>query len=216
MSSSNAIALVQQSYDTIAEAYLAWGTQKSTPREEHLEILFSHVPSVATAVALELGCGAGVPGTQVLADRCQQVFANDISAAQIQLARDRVIADNVTFLGGDMNELAFDADSLDLVSALYSIIHVPREMQSDLFRRVHGWLKDGGVVMCNLAPMDLQGLISEDWLGTRMFWSCFSREDNVKMVKDAGFQVLMERVIEEEEDGKLIPFQWLVLRKGRS
>ncbi|KAJ7696771.1 hypothetical protein B0H17DRAFT_1053002, partial [Mycena rosella] len=38
----------------------------------------------------ELGCGAGVPCTQVLVEHGLNVTGNDISAAQIALAREHV------------------------------------------------------------------------------------------------------------------------------
>lgn len=54
----------------------------------------------AGADVLELGCGAGVPVTQVLIEHGLNVTGNDISAAQIALAREHV--PKATLIQGDI------------------------------------------------------------------------------------------------------------------
>ena len=101
-----------------------------------------NVPS--NADVLELGCGAGVPGTELLSSRCRNVIANDISSAQIELAKSRVGATNVDFSQEDMTKLEFEPGSFDAVVAFYSIIHLPREEQAILFQNIYSWLRYGG------------------------------------------------------------------------
>jgi 2-polyprenyl-3-methyl-5-hydroxy-6-metoxy-1,4-benzoquinol methylase len=86
----------------------------------------------ATNRALELGCGPGVPGTQVLAKRCERVTAIDLSKGQLRLARSHVPDDNVTFLHGDMVELR----SFQVVSALHTLFHLSPEDQRAIITRI--------------------------------------------------------------------------------
>ncbi|GJN74837.1 S-adenosyl-L-methionine-dependent methyltransferase [Purpureocillium lilacinum] len=207
--------LVQRGYDEIAETYLKWATQKETPRPAQLQLLFRELGGAASSArVLELGCGAGVPGTQILSQTCGSVVANDISDAQMRLAKTHMAgADNVEFVSGDMTQLAFGDGSLDAVVALYSIIHLPREDQKRMFGRIHAWLRDGGMLLCNLGTSDDEGSVAS-WLGTQMYWSQCNPEANIRMVEGAGFHVVQNKVIEEEEDGRIIPFQWILARKG--
>jgi ubiquinone/menaquinone biosynthesis C-methylase UbiE len=90
----------------------------------------------ATNRALELGCGPGVPGTQVLAKRCERVTAIDLSKGQLRLARSHVPDDNVTFLHGDMVELRFEHGSFQVVSALHTLFHLSPEDQRAIITRI--------------------------------------------------------------------------------
>src|ERR1700733_1918620 len=81
--------LVEHGYDQIAPKYLAWSAPRiTTTRTHYLNKLMSLLPAGATV--LELGCGAGVPCTQTLVANGFDVTGNDISAAQIELAKQHV------------------------------------------------------------------------------------------------------------------------------
>jgi len=49
-----------------------------------------------------------------------------------------------------------------------------------------------------------------------MYWSGFDADTNRKMVARAGFTLLEADVIDEEEDGRIVPFVWILARKGGS
>lgn len=210
----NARLLVQQSYDKIASTYLDWTLNKSTPRLTYLEKMLSKMHAPSNATVLELGCGAGVPGTQLLSSRCGKVIANDISLAQVELAKTRVEGSNVDFKQGDMTKLEFEPSSLDAVVAFYSIIHLPREEQTILFGRIFSWLKPGGYLLCNLGGKDIPGAKSENWLGSEMYWSSYDVETNLKLLQGDGFTIDEREVLEDDEDGKLVPFSWILAVKN--
>jgi hypothetical protein len=46
-----------------------------------------------------------------------------------------------------------------------------------------------------------------------MYWSGFDAAINVQMVRDAGFDMVEEEIIQEEEDGTTVPFLWILARK---
>jgi ubiquinone/menaquinone biosynthesis C-methylase UbiE len=101
----------------------------------------------ASAEVLELGCGAGVPATQVLIEHGLNVTGNDISAAQIALAREHV--PKATLVQGDMLTLDFAPESFDAVLGFYSIFHLPKEEQALMIEKIRGWLKPEGWLLCN-------------------------------------------------------------------
>ncbi|KAJ7818339.1 S-adenosyl-L-methionine-dependent methyltransferase, partial [Mycena olivaceomarginata] len=134
---------VEQGYDLVADKYLAWsGPRPTTTRMGYIADLVKKLP--AGADILELGCGAGVPATQVLIahEKGFNVTGNDISAAQIALAR--VHVPKATLIQGDMLALDFAPASFDAVLGFYSIFHLPKEEQALMIEKIRGWLKPGG------------------------------------------------------------------------
>jgi len=207
-------ALVREGYNKMAEKYLKWTLEEETLRTMFLEKLLSHTDDASKAKVLELGCGAGIPSTKLLADRFQRVVANDISDAQIDLAKTNVPQANVTFVREDMTQLTFESESLSAVVAFYSIIHLPREEQPAMLKQIWTWLADGGFLLCNLGVTDDPGTMNEDWLGARMYWSSFNVETNIEQLEKAGFTIVESEVLSIKEDGTMVPFLWILARKS--
>jgi cyclopropane fatty-acyl-phospholipid synthase-like methyltransferase len=199
--------LVETSYDRIAEMYLA----SKDPSDEvvlgELEALRAIVPEEGRV--LELGCGPGVPATQWLASRKYRVTAVDVSARQLELAR--LCVRKVTLLKADMIELRLPPESFDAVVSFYAIIHVPREEQAALVGRIYSWLRPGGAFLANWALSDWEGR-EENWegWGAPMWWSHFSADANLDMLRGAGFRI--ESAEERESGGER--WLWVLARKG--
>ncbi|KAK2796034.1 hypothetical protein FQN52_000007 [Onygenales sp. PD_12] len=235
-------SLVQSSYDTIAPTYLTWTTTTttSTPstRLTYLHTLLPLLPPHARV--LELGCGAGVPGTQTLLDAGHDVVANDISAVQIGLAREMLTGGGVDgegegeggkrkgkveFIQGDMMGLSFGEGSFDAVVGFYSIFHLPRGEQEVIIKRIGEWVRGGGYLLMNLGVMDGDGegdgdgVLRGQFLGAEMFWARWREAEARAVVERAGFRVEggdgLEMVVRVDvEDGVEVPFLWVFGRKG--
>ena len=78
------VRLVQNGYDKIARAYLAWREQEPLLFRAELQDLAARLPP--NAAVLDAGCGAGVPFTLWLSERFA-VTGIDLSAEQIALAK---------------------------------------------------------------------------------------------------------------------------------
>lgn len=96
----------------------------------------------------------------MLAKHSSNVTANDISGAQIELAKQHV--PGVKFVKGDMMGLEFGEGSFDAVAAFYSVIHLPRDEQAVMLKRIWGWLKDGGYLLVNLGTRDSAEMVNND------------------------------------------------------
>jgi ubiquinone/menaquinone biosynthesis C-methylase UbiE len=151
--------IVEAGYDQIAPRYLEWATSHSyaSSRLLYTQKLLILLPNPSKI--LELGCGAGVPCTQLLA-QSHHVTGNDISAAQIELARKHV--PNAEFVKEDMMSLEFEKGRFGAVAAFYSVIHLPREEQGVMLRRIWGWLEDEGYLLMNLGARDDPGSVDKD------------------------------------------------------
>jgi SAM-dependent methyltransferase len=178
--------VVEEGYDRMAESYLGSKDPVDPTTLAALEEAARTLPS--GAAVLDLGCGAGVPVTRWLADRGLAVTGVDFSARQLELARRLVPAANL--LQADMTDLDFPPASFDAVVAFYSIIHVPRTEHPALLGKIHRWLRPGGAFLATWALGAWEGE-KEDWegWGAPMRWSHYGEEANLKMLREAGFEV---------------------------
>jgi cyclopropane fatty-acyl-phospholipid synthase-like methyltransferase len=200
--------VVAEGYDIMADRYLAWTVEGPT-RLAYLDRLLGMLPDGSRV--LELGCGAGEPVARRLSER-HRVTGVDLSPEQIARARARV--PDADFLIGDMTQLVLEPASFDAVVAFYSIIHVPRTQHTDLFQRIAGWLRPDGVLLVTMGAGDSPGTVEDEWLGVPMYFSHFDAPTNRSIVQRAGFVIESAEVVEDDEDGRQVAFQWIIARRG--
>ncbi len=200
--------VVADGYDRIADRYLEWSALRPSPaRRRALDLADARIRPGADV--LELGCGAGLPMSGRLAAG-RHLTGIDISREQIRRARRNV--PDATFLQADMTTLKWPVASVDAVVAFYSLTHVPRDEQAPLFRRIHGWLRPGGVFIASLGVEDDPGGIEADWLGVDMYFSHFSAKVSRRLLEAAGFAIERAEVVAEPEDRHDARFLWVVAR----
>lgn len=201
--------IVAAGYDELANNYLEWGSQVTAdPRERMLAAFMSRLPDVARV--LDLGCGAGLGSTRNLAERFQ-VVGVDISHVQIELARRNV--PTAEFIEGDFTELEFADSTFDGIAAFYAISHVPREEHQQLFTDVFRWLVPGGLFLATLGALDAPDWTGE-WLGEPMFFSSHGADVNRQLLKTAGFELLLDEVLETHEPGGTVSFLWVIAQRA--
>lgn len=202
-------AIVQEGYDTIAARYCTWAqTVRVAERERYTTALLDALP--AGAAVLELGCGAGVPTTQRLAERFT-VTGVDLSRTQIALARQSV--PSAQFIQNDMTAMQFPPGSFDAVCAFYSITHVPREQHAALLRSIASWLRSGGMFVASFSSRGSVDTVEDDWLGAPMFFSGYDVDENRRLVRDAGLTIESDRIETDSEFGRPAAFLWIVATK---
>jgi ubiquinone/menaquinone biosynthesis C-methylase UbiE len=180
--------IVRRGYDKRAQEYNA-GRRMYDNRKE-LEEFVSLLPE--SARILDAGCGAGVPVSEFLITSGFDVTGIDFSGNMIKLARKNVPEGEFTKM--DMTQLGFYDNSFDGLTAFYSIIHVPRQKHISLFRSFHRILKPDGVMLICMGPDEWEA--TGVYCGTEMFWSHYSPEKSLRLVNDAGFQVISDQILE--------------------
>ncbi len=55
--------------------------------------------------------------------------------------------------------------------------------------------------------------MEENWLGAPMYWSNWDRSTNIRLVIGAGFEIVRADDEIVEEDGRPVPFLWLIARR---
>jgi SAM-dependent methyltransferase len=191
----NGKRIVQDGYDVLAEAYLR---VRSTDSEDVrlLKELSTHLPDGARV--LDAGCGAGIPVARILSERFH-VVGVDISARQVALARENV--PNAVFIQADLVTLDLPDASFEAIVSYYAIIHVPREEHPTLLANFQRMLAPSGLLLVSMGAGDNPDDTEENWLdgGATMYWSHYGREDNLRMIADAGFEIIWDRLVTEEE-----------------
>ncbi|MEZ4860546.1 MAG: class I SAM-dependent methyltransferase [Caldilineaceae bacterium] len=175
-------ALVQQNYDRCAAAYEA--ARRDTAHPE-LTVLIDRLPSPAQV--LDIGCGAGVPVAQTLAQHFV-VTGVDISAEQIRRAQNNV--PNAQFIHSDIMALDFPAATFDAVVSFYAIFHLPREEHPELLRRIYTWLKPGGYLLATVTQFAEAAYTEDDFFGGTMYWSNYGLADYRHILQNLGFTIL--------------------------
>lgn len=200
--------IVAAGYDRIAARYLAWINEtRGDPRLAFLRDLLARLPERPTV--LDLGCGAGVPCTALLAEH-GDVVGVDLSGSQLELASQNV--PSARFIKAEMTAIELPPASFDGVTAFYSISHVPRAEQGPLFQRIATWLRPGGYLLASLGYGADEGTV-ENWLGAPMFFSANDPQTNRRLLAEAGLTVLVDEAVTMEEPEGPATFQWLIATK---
>ena len=206
---STAKNLVSAGYDTMHGRYADWAARDTSRRQRYL-MRAAGMGLLRGGDALDLGCGTGRHVTAALAAAGYQVTGLDLSARSIEVARREL--PSARFVVGDMATADFPAGSFDLVTAFYSIIHLPREEHAEVLRRVAQWLRPGGGFVASLGA-SCGDAYEEDWLGVPMYWSSWDHRTNRRLITDAGLEILADTVETSLEDGQPVAFQWLIACK---
>ena len=181
--------IVKTGYDTVAIRY-ATLRSKDSDDVRLLRELIDRLPEGAKL--LDVGCGSGVPLTKLLSQHFD-VTGVDFSETQIRLAR-RLVP-QAQFICQDMAELAFPAASFDAICSYYAVIHIPREEHQRLLLNFYRMLKPTGFALLCMGAGDLPGDTEEDWFGTRMYWSHYDGETNMKMLRKCGFNIVFAKSV---------------------
>jgi SAM-dependent methyltransferase len=202
--------VIETGYDAMADRFAAWQREiEGSTRFERVEQLLELLPECPEV--LELGVGAGVRSTRLLAE-CGRLTGVDLSAEQLRRARQRI--PGAIFIHADFTELELEPDSFDAVVAAYVLNHLPPEELAPLARRVARWLRPGGYFLATFGTSDNPGWRGE-WLGVEMFFAGLPPEENRRLLEEAGLHVLRDEIetsIEPEGEAR---FQWILGKNGR-
>jgi SAM-dependent methyltransferase len=198
---------VETGYDELAHRFGDWMAKvEGDPWKGFVDELAGRLP--VGARVLDLGCGNGTKLAR-LADRFE-VVGVDISERQLELARAAV--PGAAFVQADFTALEFPAAAFDAVTALYSLVHVPRAAQGDLLARILRWLKPGGLFLASMSHVGGEDRVDE-WLGVDMFFSGFDAETNSRLVREAGFELIADDLVWMREPESEVAFLWVLARK---
>ena len=179
-------ATVRDGYDQVAELYAdERRQQKVHPRLT--ELLARIGPG---GRVLDVGCGAGVPISSLVAEKGNLVIGVDISPRQIELAKTNV--PNGEFMVRDMLDLQQGEFEVDAVVSFYAIFHTARESHAALLRVFASFLSAGGRLLVTMGAEEWEG--GEDFFGAPMWWSHYGPKKNRQIVEASEFEVISDEI----------------------
>jgi cyclopropane fatty-acyl-phospholipid synthase-like methyltransferase len=197
--------IVADGYDLIGKTFAAWRERAvGDPRREWEDELVSRLEPGKRV--LELGCGGGAAETRRLAQRFA-VTGVDISPRQVERARSAI--PEAEFICADFTELELPRGSYDAVCSFYVFNHVPRDLLAPLLGRIHGWLAACGWLLTAFGQTDNPGWTGE-WLGAETFFASYPPKVNARLVREAGFSIARDEVVEWETPEGTDRFQWVL------
>ncbi|XP_063002533.1 putative methyltransferase DDB_G0268948 [Elgaria multicarinata webbii] len=125
-----------------------------SPQANLQAVIFSYVDKKGSSfcLAVDVGCGSG-QSSHLLAKRFEKVVGTDISAAQIEEAKQADHPPNVSYLVCPAEEIPFEDHSVDLITA-FTAAHwfdIPRFM-----KEIDRVLKPSGCVVLSSNTLDMQ------------------------------------------------------------
>jgi SAM-dependent methyltransferase len=203
--------LVGRGYDAAADEFAAWQQEiTSSTRLDRLEGLLGLLPDRPDV--LELGSGAGVLSTRMLAERAKLVGV-DISAEQVRRAGERV--PDAEFVLADVTAVDFPPASFDAVVAFYVMNHVPREELRPLVGRIATWLRPGGYLLSTFGASDLPAWRGP-WAaigGRESFFSGYDPPVTLRLIADAGLELVRHDLETMQEPEGPVTFLWVLARR---
>ena len=197
--------IVERGFDEIADRFAEWQSEISDEtRLRYLADLFELLPQRPDV--LELGVGAGVESSRILAER-GRLTGVDLSQAQLRHARERLPSANL--IHGDFTAVELPSASFDAVVSFYVLNNLPPQEVGPLLLRVAAWLRRGGWLLSSFPSSDNPGWRGE-WLGTEMYFAGCDPETNRRLTEEAGLEVVrdeFETMVEPEGE---VRWQWLL------
>jgi SAM-dependent methyltransferase len=197
MDAQNPKDVVRRGYDAVSVLYDEWsgGELKYSGWLAELAERIS-----AGASVLDLGCGSGLPVARDLTTAGCHVTGVDISAVQIQRAKDLVPA--ADFVQADICSVDFASESFDAVVSFFALIHLPLEEQPPLLRKIADWLRPGGVFVATTGYSAWTGY-EDNWLdgGAPMWWSHADVATYRSWIAQAGLVIEREEFVPEGDGG---------------
>jgi cyclopropane fatty-acyl-phospholipid synthase-like methyltransferase len=207
---SDAFDTVTAGYNFIGSKYREW-SRRSPVRLYWVDWLLKNLP--LGSLVVDLGCGSGEPGTRMLAER-HRVIGVDGSLVQLRLAERA--APSAHLIRADMTRFALRSSSVDAVASFYALGHVPAARHAALFSTIADWLQPGGLILTS-APLAAGDGTVADWLDVPMFFGGIGETATRRALQRCGLSIERWHVMEEDEgDGHLVRFLWLVARKPKS
>jgi ubiquinone/menaquinone biosynthesis C-methylase UbiE len=181
--------------------------QLNSMEQSQLDRLADSLPKGAKI--LDLGCGTGVPFDKYLVVRGFELTGVDFASNHIAAARENV--PTATFIESDFSTLDFGTYKFDAIIAFYSIFHIPREEQQELFNKMNSLLVDGGFILVTLATSDSED-VEENWTGAPMAWSQYDPAKYKEMLAQSNIEIVHDEFEGQPGDTE---YHWWVLAKKK-
>ena len=182
-------------------------SQPNKMEKKFLDRIANLIPRAAEI--LDFGCGIGIPFDKYLADKGFKITGIDIARKHLEQAKKNV--SDAKFIKGDFSKTDFGGKRFHAIIALYSIFHIPREEQQDLFQKMYELLENNGVILMTLGTSESDN-VEKDWCGAPMAWSNYEPSKYRTMITQANFKIIESKYEGQPGDKE---YHWWVIAKKK-
>ncbi len=193
--------LVKEGYDKISENFRSFRHQFDNSQE--LKKFSEYFPKNGNV--LDVGCGVGIPVASFFVENGFEVTGVDISEGMLKKARINI--PEAQFFQYNMIDLDFPENCFDGLVSIYAMFHVPKQKHGTIIKNFHRMLKKEGYLMLVFNPRENEGV--DDFLGTKMYWSCHEPIVSLELVKEAGFEVVFHEILDRGNE----LMYWIIAKK---
>jgi len=139
---------VEEFYNNISATYTDLLDRAVPKYREMLGTMFHYLPNDFKPLRiLELGCGTGNLTEYIITAYPEaQLTVVDISAEMLAECRSRCkTSTTITYFQSDFNDLAFEANSFDLIISSIAIHHLEDSNKQLLFNKLYSFTKPNGI-----------------------------------------------------------------------
>src|SRR5581483_7602872 len=108
----------------------------------------------------------------------------------VKLAKKNV--PNATFVVKNIMDLRKKEYTVDAVISFYTLFHIPRDHHEDVLEKINSFLPLDGKILLTFGGEDNE--IIKDFHGMPNFWSRYSPEKNLELLKKTGFIIIQETI----------------------
>jgi len=141
--------------------------------------------------ALDIGCGTGIPVDKILSKHFE-VLGIDISKEMIKLAKKNV--PNVKFKVKDSLKLKFRRKSFGLITAFFTLIHIPKKKIPFMIKKIYNFLKKDGYFVVSMGTQEEDKIAS--FFEEKMYYANFEKKDFERLLKEAGFKIIYSKILD--------------------
>ncbi|TFF98953.1 MAG: class I SAM-dependent methyltransferase, partial [Promethearchaeota archaeon] len=105
------------------------------------------------------------------------------------------------------HDLEFPPNTFDGLISVYTLFHIPRKDHSQIIQNFYEVLKPGGILLINSGVSESEGMST--FFGVPMFWSNYTPDKLLQLVKKTGFSILFEDVLQRGGEYQY----WIFARK---
>jgi ubiquinone/menaquinone biosynthesis C-methylase UbiE len=198
------IQSIRQSYDRLADEY----TRRISSELQHKPLDRQLLNRFAAEVigrgeVCDLGCGPGHIA-RYLRDAGTTVFGLDLSPRMLEQARQ--LNPDISFVEGNMLALDLPDSAIAGVAAFYSIVHIPQDSLTSVFREMQRVLRPGGLLLLAFHIGDEVLHENELW-GQPIAMDFFLFQPSAIRLRIEAAGLVIEEIIEREPYSPEVEYQ---------
>lgn len=220
------LAITKQTYDKTAITYSQVNeTRMMDSVVKKIDILFETAKevlnkSISEISILDVGTGPGRDIKYIYSKGVKKVIGLDNSEGFIKLLKELAIKKEIpedSFVKGDMLNLPFDDNTFDIIRQNASLLHIPITTKGKMLDKVmqenNRVLKENGLLYVSAKKGEgVQYIDTKDGLGGRIF-QLHTIETITKVVEKNKFQILSIKEEEEQRNGNIINWIYIIAKK---